>query len=87
MRDAGDWKTMMKHLGTKFANILHHLQRALHLHQAEEWCAVLGQRTPARREEHLGGLDSVLEALTKQSYAHYKVLQWRLYPQRNGIIG
>ena len=36
-----------------------HLQRALHLHQAVEWRAALGQRKPARRERHLGGRGSV----------------------------
>lgn len=44
---------------TEVANILDHLQRALHLHQAVEWCAALGQCTPARREQHLGGCGSV----------------------------
>ena len=38
---------------TEVANILDHLQKALHLHQAVEWHAVLGQRRPARREWHL----------------------------------
>lgn len=43
---------------TEVANILDHLQRALHLHQAVEWRAVLGQHMPARREQHLGGCGS-----------------------------
>lgn len=41
--------------GPKFLNTLDHLQRALHLHQAVEWRAALGQRMPARREQRLGG--------------------------------
>lgn len=44
---------------TEVANILDHLQRALHLHQAVEWRAALGQHMPARREQHLGGCGSV----------------------------
>lgn len=44
---------------TEVANILDHLQKALHLHQAVEWRAALGQRKPARREQHLGGCGRV----------------------------
>lgn len=47
---------------TEVANILDHLQRALHLHQAVEWRAALGQRKPARREQHLGGCGSVIHS-------------------------
>lgn len=38
---------------TEVSNILDHLQRALHLHQAVEWRAALGQHMPARRERRL----------------------------------
>lgn len=38
---------------TELRYVLDHLQRALHLHQAVEWHAGLGQRRPARREQHL----------------------------------
>lgn len=39
---------------TEVENILDHLQKALHLHQAVEWRAALGQRKPERREQRLG---------------------------------
>lgn len=49
---------------TELANILDHLQKALHLHQAVEWRAALGQHMPARREQHLGECDSVTHSVT-----------------------
>lgn len=55
---------------TEVANILDHLQRALHLHQAVEWRAALGQRMPARREQHLGGCGSV----THRAFHYLSVL-------------
>lgn len=55
---------------TEVANILDHLQRALHLHQAVEWRAALGQRMPAKREQHLGGCGSVTHCALQYLSVH-----------------